>query len=193
MSDKRQRLIKLIHVARRELGMDRDTYMMMVRNIPGLEGFNSTAEATIPSLTQIVDELKKRGFKVVPSVKSKGKPRNFDSDAMPLMITKIEAQLASLGLPWSYADSIASRMFKIQRCTWVRSTSQLKAIIAALDVEQEKQVGTLAVYENMARLGYTLAQQQEFIGQLPDGWQRNRAILKQVNARLSTQCINKET
>jgi len=191
MSDKRQRLIKIIHVARRELGMDRDTYMMMVRNIPGLEQLESTAKASIPNLTRILDELKKRGFKVVPNQKTKGKPHNFDSNAMPLMITKIEAQLASMGLPWSYADSIAARMFKIQRCAWVRSEMQLQAIIAALDVEQEKQAGTAAVYEYMQALGYTQEQQQQFIGQLPDGWQRSRSALKQVNAWLGEQCINK--
>lgn len=191
MPDKRQRLIKIIHVARRELGMDRDTYMMMVRHIPGLEQLESTAKASIPNLTRILDELKKRGFRVVPSQKTKGKPHNFDSGAMPLMITKIEAQLASMGLPWSYADSIASRMFKIQRCAWVRSEKQLQAIIAALDVEQEKQAGTAAVYEHMQRLGYTQEQQHQFIGQLPADWQRNRSLLKQVNAWLGEQCINK--
>lgn len=192
MSDKRKHLIKIIHVARRELGMDRDTYMMMVRNLPGLESLDSTANASVPNLLLILDALKKRGFKVVPNAKkTKGKPHNFSSNAMPAMITKIEAQLADMGLPWSYADSIASRMFKIQRCAWVRSEKQLSSIIAALDVEQEKQNGVAAVYEYMANLKYNDEQQQEFISQLPANWQRNRAALKQVVGYLENQCINK--
>lgn len=193
MSDKRKHLIKIIHVARRELGMDRDTYMMMVRNLPGLESLDSTANASVPNLLLILDTLKKRGFKVVPNAKkTKGKPHNFDANAMPLMVTKIEAQLADMGLPWSYADSIASRMFKIQRCAWVRSEKQLSSIIAALDVEQEKQNGVTTVYEYMARLKYNDEQQQAFISQLPENWKRNRAALKQVVGYLANQCINKE-
>ena len=59
MSDKRKHLIKIIHVARRELGMDRDTYMMMIRNLPGLESLDSTANASVPNLLLILDALKK--------------------------------------------------------------------------------------------------------------------------------------
>lgn len=138
MTNNRLKLIKIIHVARRELGMDRETYMQMVRGLQGLDTVESTSELSVPNLNRVLDALKKRGFKVVPNTRTQGKPHNFESRSMPNMITKIEALLADMALPWSYADAIAQQMFGIERCSWVRQEKQLKAIIAALHNRQRK-------------------------------------------------------
>lgn len=63
----RLRLIKLIHVARRELGMDDETYRLMLKGLPGLDGATSTAELNIPNLERVLEQLKRRGFKVRPN------------------------------------------------------------------------------------------------------------------------------
>lgn len=65
-SDQRARLIKLIHVARRELGMQEDDYRAMLANIPQLEGATSSAKLPIPKLKVVLETLKAKGFKVVP-------------------------------------------------------------------------------------------------------------------------------
>lgn len=68
-SDQRARLIKLIHVARRELGMQDDDYRAMLANIPQLEGATSSAKLPIPKLKLVLETLKAKGFKVVPKAK----------------------------------------------------------------------------------------------------------------------------
>lgn len=67
----RLRLIKLIHVARRDLQMDEDTYRLMLAGMKGLDGATSTADLSVPKLEKVLEQLKAKGFKVRP--KGKGK------------------------------------------------------------------------------------------------------------------------
>ncbi len=70
-TDNRLRLIKLIHVARRELGMDDDTYRLLLSGMKGLGGATSTANLSVPNLYRVLEQLKQRGFKVRPSKKQR--------------------------------------------------------------------------------------------------------------------------
>lgn len=70
-TDNRLRLIKLIHVARRELGMDDDTYRLLLSGMKGLGGATSTADLSVPNLYRVLEQLKQRGFKVRPSKKQR--------------------------------------------------------------------------------------------------------------------------
>lgn len=70
-SDSRLRLIKLIHVARRELRMDDETYRLMLAGMKGLDGATSSADLSVPNLYRVLEQLKLRGFKVRPSPKAK--------------------------------------------------------------------------------------------------------------------------
>ncbi len=63
----RQRLIRLIHVAKRDLSMDDDTYRAILQRIGKKE---SSADLTIPELEKVLEHLKRSGFKV----RSKAKP-----------------------------------------------------------------------------------------------------------------------
>ncbi len=67
----RARLIKLIHVGRRELGMDDETYRLMLAGMKGLGGATSTADLTVPNLYRVLEQLKQKGFKVRPNTKGK--------------------------------------------------------------------------------------------------------------------------
>jgi phage gp16-like protein len=67
----RARLIKLIHVARRELLMDDDTYRLMLAGMKGLGGATSTADLSVPNLYRVLEQLKQKGFKVRPNKKAK--------------------------------------------------------------------------------------------------------------------------
>ncbi|MDZ7887724.1 MAG: regulatory protein GemA [Pseudomonas sp.] len=70
-TDDRLRLIKLIHVARRELRMDDDTYRLLLSGMKGLGGATSTADLSVPNLYRVLEQLKQRGFKVRPSKKQR--------------------------------------------------------------------------------------------------------------------------
>lgn len=61
-ADQRARLIKLIHVGRRELGMADDTYRQVVAT--HAEGKTSTGDCSALELERVLAHLKKVGFKV---------------------------------------------------------------------------------------------------------------------------------
>ncbi|MCY1306732.1 hypothetical protein D9M70_566080 [compost metagenome] len=110
---------------------------------------------------------------------------------MPELITKIEAQLADMKLPWAYADALARQMFKIQRVAWIRKPDQLTALVSALHVEQEKR-HLLAQVDHLCQLlGIEHPEQALGLEQLPKGWQRQRPILKALvdtlNAAVETR------
>ena len=50
---------------------------------------------------------------------------------------KIEAQLADMGLPWAYADSILLRMHLVESIRFAKP-DQLRDVVAALTYEQER-------------------------------------------------------
>jgi phage gp16-like protein len=166
-----------IHIARQQLGMDDDTYRAMLQRVAGVD---SSTRLTAVAAAKVLSEFERLGFRA-KALKTKGKPHNFDQ--LPEMITKIEAQLADMGLPWSYADGIAKQMWGVQRMAWTRQPKQLKAIIAALSVEQEKR-GLLADLEELMRtVGARDPKWQATLDALPDGWRRHRPTLRKlVNA-----------
>lgn len=60
--DRRGVLIRLIHIAKRDLRMDEDTYRTMLRTASG--GISSTADMTERQLQAVVDQAKRSGFVV---------------------------------------------------------------------------------------------------------------------------------
>lgn len=61
MSTDRLRLIKLIHVAKRELKLDEPTYREILRSHGGSD---STSDMSVSALTKVVNHLKRSGFVV---------------------------------------------------------------------------------------------------------------------------------
>lgn len=166
-----------IHIAKQQLGLDDDTYRDLLGRVCGVR---SAKDLTSKQASRVLQEFERLGFQPVIAKGNKGRPHNFNSAAMPEMITKIGALLADMQLPWSYADGIARQMFGIQRCAWVRKPEQLEAIIAALHVEQEKR-GLLASVEQLSRqLGYERPELVAGLEELPQGWERQRPILRSL-------------
>lgn len=66
-ANNRQRLIRLIHVAKRDLQMDDDSYRAVLSKVAKK---TSAADLTVPELERTLEYLKRCGFKV----RSKGKP-----------------------------------------------------------------------------------------------------------------------
>lgn len=177
-----------IHIARQQLGLADDTYRELLARVAGVR---SSTQLTERKAEAVLREFQRLGWQPKASSKAKGKPCNFASSAMPLSITKIEAQLADMGLPWSYADRIAKQMFGVARVSWVRKPDQLKAIIAALHVEQERRELLTRVEGLMADLDKAYAGDQPVwrasVGDLPKGWQRHRPTLKRLVEQLGSQ------
>ncbi|MDP2232843.1 MAG: regulatory protein GemA [Actinomycetota bacterium] len=188
-SQSRRAALAAIHVAKRALELDDDAYRDLIERVSATKGrpVRSAGNLSTLQITAVLDEFKRLGG-LRTSPKTKGKPANFNSIAMPEMITKVEALLADMKLPWSYADSIAKRQFGIERVAWCRTRDQLRAIIAALDVEQEKRALLGYVERTCKRVGLTLEQLESRydLGRIK-GWRRNRKALKLIGETLANE------
>lgn len=56
----RHKLIAQIHIARKQLGMDEDTYR---QSLQGVAGSASCSAMSVPQLRKVLDSFKQRGFK----------------------------------------------------------------------------------------------------------------------------------
>lgn len=181
-------VLSKIHIAKGQLGMDDDSYRAMLLRISNGKT-NSSKGLTLAQAEKVLEEFKAKGWKPKPSSKSKGKPKNFDQ--MPARITKIEALLADMRLPWAYADALARQMFKVERIAWVKATKQLDALIAALHVEQEKRQLLSNVEALCKELGIDAPERVAGLEQLPEGWQRQRPILQLLVDALNAAVVQR--
>lgn len=177
----RRKAIAAIQVARQQLDMEESAYRDMLERVSGQYGkaVRSAADLDDRQRQAVLDELRRKGASR-PKKGHPGKPHNFDSAAMPEMITKIEAQLADMKLPWAYADAIAKQQHGIAKVAWVRDPEQLRAIIAALDVEQEKRQLDAAIDEQLKRLQWAPERIVDVLRPLRPNWRRHRPSLRLV-------------
>ncbi|EMQ6642038.1 regulatory protein GemA [Pseudomonas aeruginosa] len=120
-----------IQIARRQLGLDDDTYRAVLKRTVGVE---SSKDLTPRQIGRVLVEMERLGFKATAS-KGRDKPKPAAERAK--LVGKIEAQLAEAGRPWEYADSLAARMYKVERLEWCDS-KQLGGIITALVKDAER-------------------------------------------------------
>src|SRR5690606_5554717 len=131
-------------IAKKDLGLDDETYRQMLWTIGRV---HSSADLDHAGRRKVIEHLNARGWKF------KGKPKKAAKGAEGLM-EKVEAQLADMGLPWSYAKGMAKQMFKRDRLEWC-SARELMAIVAALHQEQEKRAALQMVDQQLVHLGKT--------------------------------------
>jgi phage gp16-like protein len=116
-----------IHIAKKQLGLDDDTYREMLMQVAGV---NSAKDLTDISRAKVLEHLKTVGFKGTKQFK--GKPHNIGTKANnAARLSKIEALLADSGRPWAYATAMAWRMYKKHKLEFCSGT-ELGGIITAL-------------------------------------------------------------
>lgn len=147
---------RAIHVARRQLDLDDDTYRATLKRAAGVT--SSTEINTLAKADAVLDALSKMGFAHKPKItpgQHKGTPATLER--MPYL-QKIEALLADMELPWAYAEKIAENITggkkpeSIKKLEWVRQQKHLVGIIAALHGEKKKRLAKV-----LAELGAELA------------------------------------
>lgn len=135
--DRRKDELKIIHVAKRQLGLDDATY----RDVLWVVGkVRSAADMDGYGRQRLIDHFKARGFTTTPGKKRKRAPGAPRRDRVKLM-SKVEALLADMKLEWAYADGIAKRMFKIDSVRFCNG-EQLHKIVAALVYQQRRRQET---------------------------------------------------
>lgn len=130
----RPRLIRLIHVAKRDLSMDDDTYRAILQRI-GKKA--SSADLTIPELEKVLERLKRSGFKVRSKVKpAQAKPsRPLAQDGESKKIRALWLFMHQLGVVKnSSEDALAAyikRIVGVDALQWI-SGEQAETLIETL-------------------------------------------------------------
>ena len=137
--DDRRRELAQIHIAKKQLGLEDDTYRAMLRAIGRVE---SAGDLNAEGRRQVLAHLKSRGFKPAQStIKS---PANTEwawvdraaAERRPLL-KKLIMELKDAGRPKAYADGVAKRMFAIERVE-LCAPDQLHKIVSALVIDRQR-------------------------------------------------------
>lgn len=144
----RKAAIAKIHIGKKQLGLDEDTYraVLLTRG-----GANSCAKLKDDGINRVLDWLRAAGAVYVNPVKARKKPRiatpaEYSRDKQ---LKKIEALLTDKGLSWSYLTatqsgkdgkpkpSMLKRLTGVDSLEWCKCT-HLEKIIAALSIQQRR-------------------------------------------------------
>lgn len=146
-NNRRTQLIRLIHVARRELGMQDDDYRAMLRSMPSLGGKISSADLGIKGLELVLEALKRKGFKIrvkgpTKTAQAPAKPtRALANDEQSKLIRHLWLQMHAQGIVRDPSEaSLAAyvcRIAKIEALQWL-NTEQASAVIETLKKWQKR-------------------------------------------------------
>lgn len=135
--DARTRELAAIHVAKKQLGLDDDTYRDMLFT---LTRKRSAGELDQAERQRVLDHLRARGFKRPVNRPQRapdhGKKPLVTQDKQAL-VDKLEALLADGARPWNYARAMAKRMFGVEQLEWA-SAGQLHSLVAALEYQKRR-------------------------------------------------------
>lgn len=126
--DMRSRDLAMIHIAKKYLGLDDDTYRDMLWTVARVR---SSGELDHAGRANVLTHLKARGWKPKRSGFKTEPPKNVKMSSVAL-VSKIGALLTVLDKPWAYADGMAKKMFKVEKLTWC-TPQQLHKMVAALE------------------------------------------------------------
>lgn len=135
-NDQRNAELAAIHVAKKQLGLDDDTYRAMLFSVARV---SSAADLDHAGRQAVIEHMRKRGFKRSSEAarpRSAGRKPAVPADRQQL-INKLEALLIDGGRPWNYASAMAKRMFKLDALEFA-SAEQLHKIVAALEYDRRR-------------------------------------------------------
>lgn len=123
----RKSLITKIHIGKKALNLDDDTYRFLLNRITSK---TSCKDMTIPELNLVLNAMKKAGFK--PNAKKYKRPTIGANETLRQnYLNKIEAMISDNKLSWEYATGICRKAVKKQRLQWCTS-EELYTVIQIL-------------------------------------------------------------
>lgn len=132
--DPRNRELGRIHILKKDLGLDEDTYRVVLWTVARVE---SSKDLDSHGRRKVIEHLEAHAKRKAQPYR--GRPHNADTSDRGEM-RKIEALLTDAGKPWAYAAAMAKRMFKKERLEFC-GVGELAAIIAALHKQALKRLG----------------------------------------------------
>lgn len=133
----RNSLIQKIHIAKTQLRLDDDTYQDILANTVGK---TSCKDCNISELIKVLDQFKAQGFVVKSNKHGKRPTASKNNPTRQQYINKIEAIIASEGLPWSYVHGICQKSFgkaRLQFCD-DRELQKVMQMLAVYQYRQQK-------------------------------------------------------
>ena len=126
----RKDYLAAIHMGKKALNLDEDTYRDMLENVTGKR---SAKDMDMDELVKVIQHLDQHGF----SKREFGnKPKV--KQTKEALIGKIEAHLTEHKLHWNYATGIAKKMFQKEALEFC-SEHELHKIVAALEYRARRQ------------------------------------------------------
>jgi len=125
--------LAIIHIAKKQLGLDDETYRAMLLQHGGV---NSSKDLSATGAERVIKHLKASGFKAEPKYGKRPKHR----PGCGAMMDKVEALLADRKLPWSYAQVMAKHMFNVEKLEWLEP-EDLHKLVAALQIDANRRSG----------------------------------------------------
>lgn len=128
MNNRNQQLSK-IHIAKKDLALDDDTYRALLSRVTG----KSSAKDLSPlESAKVLRELERLGWK----------PKQGRAKPQPLkdrekLVGKIGAFLAEADRTWEYADALAKKLHKVEKLDWL-NPEQLRGVVAALAYDAKR-------------------------------------------------------
>ncbi|HZZ04618.1 regulatory protein GemA [Paraburkholderia sp.] len=119
-----------IHVAKKQLSLDEDSYRAMLRSVGGVE---SSKDLTSEGAHKVLKHLERCGF--TPKNAMHRRPRVATGRAP--QIRKIEALLADAGRPWEYLNGMVKRICKVDAIEFCDG-EMLGKLIAALQADARR-------------------------------------------------------
>jgi phage gp16-like protein len=132
--DVRERLVRLIHVGKRDLGLDDETYRAM---LVGCVNKDSTKAMTVQELERVLERMKRNGFKIRTKNKS-GPPTSYRTVAQYPEARKIRALwlfLCELGAVANPAEAALAAYVKritgVEALQWLNGR-QMETVIETM-------------------------------------------------------------
>lgn len=171
---------RAIKAAWNATGLDDAAYRTMLMSVAGVA---SSLNLDLAGADRVLNHINKSLGRTVET--RKGEPAKVRPECAELL-TKIEALLADMKLPWAYGSKILKNN-GADRWEWA-TPEQLRAVIAALVVEQDKRQLETAVVAALEAIGRdrtaapTLA--RAFGAKKPANWNRDRDTMRAMLAHL---------
>jgi len=134
--DQRTRDLAAIHVGKKALGLDDETYRQMLWTIARVR---SSADLDHKGRAEVLEHMRARGFRKLDAptvIAAAGKAPAFSQDKQALG-NKIGELLEAGGYPWNYARAMAARMFKVDALEFA-TPAQLHSLVAALEYDKKR-------------------------------------------------------
>ncbi len=123
-----------IHIQAQQLGLDEEVRRSMMHRLTGKW---SSAEMDATDRAKVLDHLRRQlGQRAHPQPRGTA-PHNLHAADAPRELGKIAAILAEAGRGWEYADGVARRVAKVERCAFLDAAGARK-VCAALTIDQRR-------------------------------------------------------